>query len=127
MSVTFSRVVPILRIYDVDKARRFYVDYLGFRIDWEHRFSDEAPLYMQVSRGAMVLHLSEHHGDGTPGSALYVETSGVRDYHAELQEKDYSYLNPGVSSDEIGTCMTVLDPFGNTLRFNEPPAQRTEP
>ena len=118
--VAFTRVVPILRIFDLSKARQFYVDYLGFRIDWEHRFGDGAPVYMQVSRGALVLHLSEHHGDGTPGSAVYVETHGVRSYHAELGAKNYPYLNPGVGVEEIGTCMTLLDPFGNTLRFNEP-------
>ncbi len=39
MSVTFSRVVPILLIFDIDKVREFYVNYLGFAIDWEHRFS----------------------------------------------------------------------------------------
>ena len=124
--VVFSRVVPILRIFDIDKARRFYLDYLGFTVDWEHRFSNDAPLYMQVSRGGMVLHLSEHHGDGTPGSVVYVETQGVRDFHAELQRKDYPYLNPGVDTDEIGTCMTLLDPFANTLRFNEPPREETD-
>ena len=118
----FSRVVPILRMFDVAKAREFYVGYLGFRIDWEHRFSDDAPLYMQVSRDGFVLHLSEHHGDGTPGSAVYVETQGVRAYHAELQHKEYRYLNPGLGVDEIGTCLTLLDPFGNTLRLNEPPS-----
>ena len=121
MSVNFSRVVPVLRIFDIDKARQFYVDYLGFTVDWEHRFTKTAPLYLQVSRGALTLHLSEHHGDGTPGSVVYVETQAVRDYHAELHAKDYPHLNPGVSTDEIGTCMTVLDPFGNSLRFNEPP------
>ena len=72
-------------------------------------------------------HLSEHHGDGPPGSAVYVETRGVPAYHAELQQKEYPYLNPGVGVDEIRTCMTVLDPFGNTLRFNEPPAATEEP
>jgi ribosomal-protein-alanine N-acetyltransferase len=118
---TFARPLPILRIFDRAKARAFYVEYLGFRVDWEHRFSADAPLYMQVSRGGMVLHLSEHHGDGTPGSAVYVETEGVRSYHAELQGKGYRFLNPGVEVDEIGTCMTLLDPFGNTLRFNERP------
>jgi catechol 2,3-dioxygenase-like lactoylglutathione lyase family enzyme len=121
MDVEFTKVVPILRIFDVEKARQFYVDYLGFRLDWEHRFDGAAPLYMQVSRGSLLLHLSEHHGDGTPGSAVYVETRGVRTYHAELQAKQYPYLHPGLHVDEIGTCMTLLDPFGNTLRFNEPP------
>ena len=124
--VAFRRVVPILRIFDIDKARRFYVDYLGFTVDWEHRVSEDAPLYMQVSRGGMVLHLSEHHGDGTPGSVAYVETQGVRAFHAELQTKDYPYLNPGVGTDEIGTCMTLLDPFGNALRFNEPPGEEAD-
>ena len=121
MSMTLGTVIPILRIFDVAKAREFYVDYLGFRIDWEHRFDDDAPLYMQVSRDHVVLHLSEHHGDGTPGSAVYVTTQGVRAYHAELQARPSRYVNPGVGVDEIGTCMTVIDPFGNLLRFNEPP------
>lgn len=119
--VTFSKVVPILRIFDLEKARRFYVDYLGFSLDWEHRFSAEAPLFIQVSRGSLVLYLSEHHGDGTPGTVVYVETRGVRAYHAELGAKKYPYLNPGISVDEMGTSMTLLDPFGNTLRLNEPP------
>ncbi len=121
MAVSFSRAVPILRIFDVDKAREFYVGYLGFTVDWEHRFTDTSPLYMQVSRDGLVLHLSEHHGDGTPGSVVYVETHGVRRYHAELTARDYRYLKPGVCVDEIGTSITLLDPFGNTLRLNEPP------
>lgn len=123
MSVRFERVIPILRIFDVVKAREFYVDYLGLVIDWEHRFEEGAPLYMQVSRGDLVLHLSEHHGDGTPGSTVYVETSGVRNYHAELHTKEYPYLKPGVSEDEIGTCVELIDPFGNRLRLNEPPSR----
>jgi len=57
------RSIPILRIFDEAKAREFYVDFLGFTVDWEHRFNDDAPLYMQVSRDGCVLHFSEHYGD----------------------------------------------------------------
>jgi len=122
MAVSFRRVIPILRIFDIAKAKEFYVDYLGFTVDWEHRFEEALPLYMQVSRADLVLHLSEHHGDGTPGTIVYVQTHGVREYHAELQAKGYGYLRPGVEEDEFGLCMNVLDPFGNQLRLNEPPA-----
>jgi hypothetical protein len=66
--VEFNRAAPVLRIFDEDKAREFYVDYLGMTVDFEHRFDPDSPLYMQVSRGVLVLHLSEHHGDGTPGT-----------------------------------------------------------
>jgi hypothetical protein len=30
------------------------VDYLGFKIDREHRYEENMPLYMQVSRGNLV-------------------------------------------------------------------------
>ena len=38
--------IPVLRIFSVDKAREFYMDFLGFSLDWEHRFSPDLPLYM---------------------------------------------------------------------------------
>jgi ribosomal-protein-alanine N-acetyltransferase len=120
--VKFDRVIPILRIFDVEKAKEFYVDYLGMSVDFEHRFEPGLPLYMGVSRGNLVLHLSEHHGDGTPGTIVYVATAGVRELHAELSAKNYPNLRPGLTTDEIGTCLQLLDPFGNALRFNEPPA-----
>ena len=51
-----------------ERAREFYVGFLGFTVDWEHRFDPDASLYLQVSRDGCVLHLSGHHGDATPGS-----------------------------------------------------------
>jgi hypothetical protein len=30
MTVTFSRVIPTLRMFDTAKAREFYLGYLGF-------------------------------------------------------------------------------------------------
>jgi len=57
-----GQTTPILRIFDEAKAKEFYVDFLGFKVDWEHRFEPGLPLYLQVSRGDCVLHLSEHSG-----------------------------------------------------------------
>src|ERR1041384_6756 len=58
MDIKFESVVPILRIFDIAKADEFCRGYLGFKIDWDHRFDDNAPLDRQVSRGGLVLHLS---------------------------------------------------------------------
>ena len=44
--------IPILRIFSVDKAKEFYVDFLGFKIDWEHRFGDNFPLYARSPASA---------------------------------------------------------------------------
>ncbi|WP_332717866.1 glyoxalase superfamily protein [Pelagibacterium mangrovi] len=116
----FIGTVPILRSFSEAKAREFYIDYLGFAVDWEHRFEPGMPLYMQVSRDGLVLHISEHHGDGTPGSAIFVETTGLREFHAELSGKAYPNLRPGIEEAPWNAwTVTVIDPFGNTIRFSE--------
>ena len=67
MTLVYQQTIPILRSFDEAKAREFYVGFLGFAVDWEHRFEPGMPLYMQVSRDGILLHISEHHGDGSPG------------------------------------------------------------
>jgi len=120
MSIEFLRTVPILRMFDVAKAKEFYVGYLGFTVDWEHTFEENTPLYMQVSRGDLRLHLSEHYGDGTPGTHIHVEMKGVDEFHAEVSAKKYKYLRPGLEDAFYGArAMTVIDPFGNQITFNE--------
>ncbi len=118
--IGFGRIVPVLRMFDVAKAREFYVDWLGFTVDWEHRFEDDLPLYMQVSRGGIVLQLSEHHGDGSPGASFTVETTGVEALHRELTGKRYRYGRPGIAVTAWNTReLQVWDPFGNRIRFSE--------
>lgn len=115
------RVIPILRIFSEEKAKEFYVGFLGFTVDWEHRFAADAPLYMQVSRDGMVLHLSEHYGDATPGSTVFVEMHGIEALHAELAAKNYRYLRPGIEDVPWNARMlSVIDPYGNRIRFNQP-------
>ena len=112
--------MPIFRIFSVEKAKEFYVDFLGFKIDWEHRFGDNFPLYAQVSRLGLRLHLSEHHGDASPGSTVFIWMRGIADYHRELTAKDYRYYKPGLEDAPWDAkVMQVGDPFGNKLRFSE--------
>lgn len=117
--VQLDEAVPVLRMLDVARAREFYVDFLGFRVDFEHRFEPALPLYLQVSCGGVVLHLSEHHGDGVPGSMVFVWMTGIELFRAELLGKNYSYARPGIENQEWGREFAVTDPSGNTLRFCE--------
>lgn len=114
-------VTPILRIFDVAKAREFYVDFLGFVWDWEHRFADDAPLYAQVSRGGAALHLSEHHGDACPGAAVRIREADIAAFHAGLAAKGYRFARPGLETAPWGErSVTVTDPFQNRLVFFTP-------
>lgn len=116
--MSLAAPVPILRIFDETRAREFYLGYLGFRLDWEHRFEPELPVYMQLSRDGCVLHLSEHHGDASPGAALRIEVADLDAFHAALAAKRYRYARPGIEAMPWGTRdMSVKDPFGNRLTF----------
>ncbi len=120
--------VPILRIFDRSKAVEFYVDYLGFTLDWEHGgHADHSPLYAQVSRGAARLHLSEHHGDASPGGAALVPIADLAALHDQLHARDYAYARPGVRDEDWGRVMVVIDPFHNRIVFHQPVADDVEP
>ena len=91
-----TSVVPIFGIFDYKKAAEFYVDWLGFKIDWEHKLDERSPIYMQVSRDGIVLHLSEHHGDCSTGSMAVITIGDVPSLHREICAKEYKYNRPGL-------------------------------
>jgi catechol 2,3-dioxygenase-like lactoylglutathione lyase family enzyme len=120
MPVFFHETIPILRIFDVAKAKEFYVDYLGFTLDWEHHFEPGMPAYLQVARNGLTFHLSEHYGDACPGSTVFVWMTGIDEFYAEITGKNYKYLRPGLETTFYDAkCVEVIDPFGNRIRFNE--------
>ena len=113
-----QQVIPVLRILDVDKAKEFYVDWLGFSIDWEHRFGENFPLYCQISKDGIIIHLTEHYGDCIPGARIRIQITGVVAFQQQL--KEYRYYKPGVEKTEWGTMeMSLLDPFGNHIDYTE--------
>ncbi|WP_240540699.1 glyoxalase superfamily protein [Hymenobacter montanus] len=114
-------VIPIFRIFDYHKACEFYVGWLGFHIDWEER-SDTGPMYMQVSRGDIVLHLIGDWGESCPGSKAVAEINGLLAYHRLLLQKDYPFGRPGLEKttwSERVMQAEVTDPFGNSIVFIE--------
>jgi catechol 2,3-dioxygenase-like lactoylglutathione lyase family enzyme len=116
--MTLGQSTAILRSFDETKAKEFYVAFLGFKVDWEHRFSPELPLYFQVSRDGCRLHLTEHHGDCSPGAAVRIETRDVDALCAELLGKAYRFARPGIEETPWGSReLTIRDPFFNRLVF----------
>jgi uncharacterized glyoxalase superfamily protein PhnB len=119
-AIELAAAIPILRMFDVAKAREFYLGFLGFTVDFEARFTDEAPLFMGISRSGASLFLSEHHGDGTPGTHAVIDTNQVDALHAELIAKNYRYMRPHLEDQSWGSHeFTVIDPFNNRLTFRQ--------
>ncbi|MYN19039.1 VOC family protein [Rugamonas sp. FT107W] len=116
--MNLGSITPILRSFNEAQTREFYVDFLGFKVDWEHRFEPGMPLYLQVSRDGCVLHLTEHFGDCSPGGAVRIATDGLDEYHAQLTAKQYKHARPGIEAMPWGSReMSIKDPSGNRLTF----------
>ncbi|MFG3322496.1 glyoxalase superfamily protein [Streptomyces sp. NPDC048171] len=102
-----EEVVPVLRVRDAAATVRWYAR-LGFVQQWEHRFEPGFPVYTEVARGRVRLHLSEHEGDARPGTLVYLRVADLDAVAAEF----------GVVPVEQpwGRELALRDPDGNRLR-----------
>jgi len=113
--------IPVLRIFDETKAREYYVDFIGFEIEFEHRYADDYPLYLGVTLSGCKLHLTEHHGDCSPVAKVRIPTANVATFCKSLLQKDTKFAKPGggqMTPWGMKEC-TLTDPFGNKLVFYE--------
>ncbi|MFT5507921.1 MAG: putative glyoxalase superfamily protein PhnB [Hyphomicrobiaceae bacterium] len=117
----FGSVTPTLRSFDEAMMREFYVDYLGFEITFEHRFGENFPLYVGLKRDDCELHLSEHHGDCSPGARVRIHVAGLHNYWEILSKNDYRFAKPGKPELQPwgDSELTISDPFSNRLTFFE--------
>jgi hypothetical protein len=65
------------------------------------------------------LHLSEHHGDCSPGSTVFVPMHNIEALRDDLLAKRYGYGRPQIVEQGWGKVLEVHDPFGNRIRFCE--------
>ncbi len=112
--------IPVLRMFDEAKAKAFYLDYLGFEVDWESRFSPTAPLYMQIHLGDAIIHLNGHAKEDAPISQVNIPVLGLENYCEYLLAKGADYPKPSVVDPRYQgrtTDMNIYDPFDNHLVF----------
>ncbi|MEK8029727.1 VOC family protein [Ideonella sp. DXS29W] len=110
-------VIPQLRITNARRSLQFYVDGLGFVVDWEHQFEPGFPLFMQLTRSGQTLFLTEHRGDCEVGGAVYFIVPDVDQCHAEFSGRGISAAKPPEDTPWETREMLLIDPDGNRLRF----------
>jgi catechol 2,3-dioxygenase-like lactoylglutathione lyase family enzyme len=111
-----SHASPYLRVIDVERSLRFYVDELGFREIWRHAPEPDLPRLVAIARGGATLVLSEL-GDVPFGGFVSLHTSELETVFHELAAR-------GVTLDLAPTDMPwrmrelhLRDPDGNRIRF----------
>ncbi len=110
-------VIPQLRITNAARSLRFYVDQLGFAVDWEHQFEPGFPRFAQLTRAGQTIFLTEHTGDCQVGGAVYFIVPDADSCFAAFSRGGVSATHPPADT-PWGTREFVLtDPDGNRLRF----------
>jgi hypothetical protein len=100
-----------LRVRDAIAAAHWY-EQLGFTLTNVHRFEPGLPAFVTIERGDVTLFLSEHVGDASPDTLIYLR---VRDVH-ELAAR----FEVTVADNPWGADFEVTDPDGNRVRVNTP-------
>ncbi len=119
-SQSIQNVFPQLRITDWSRAHRFYVEGLGFQVDWTHQFAPGMPVFAQVSREGRALFLTEHAGDCQIGGAAYIVLDNLDAFYQEICQRGVLQPEPPEETPWGRREMTLKDPDGNTLRFAAP-------
>ena len=116
---SMSKIIPILRSFDETLAAAFYIDFLGAQETFRHRFDKDAPLYLGIVLRGAEIHLSEHHGDATPGSSIRININSLLSFYQSISAKKYRYARPAIVDQPWGQDLPITDPFGNRLIFSE--------
>jgi predicted enzyme related to lactoylglutathione lyase len=112
----FEHAEPILRVSDMERSLRYYVDVLGFtNADWGG--SD----FTCVTRDGASVYLCE--GDqGQPGTWVWVGVEDVEPLYEEYTASGATILHP--PENFPWACeMKVKDPDGHVLRFGSEPKE----
>lgn len=106
---TFEGVSPILRVKSVAASLDYYVQKLGFTIDWQ------TPIFASVGRGRCHIFLSE--GDqGHPGAWVWIGVEDAEELWSEYQARGAKFRHPPTNY-EWALEMQVEDLDGNVLRI----------
>ena len=110
-------VIPQLRIISATVSLPFYVEGLGFNVDWKHQFEPGFPLFMQLTRRNQVIFLTEHTGDCQAGGAVYFIVPNVDSCYSEFIGRGIVAIQAPQDTPWGTREMVVTDPDGNHLRF----------
>jgi catechol 2,3-dioxygenase-like lactoylglutathione lyase family enzyme len=122
--VDFKLELIAIPVTDVDRAKEFYVEKLGFNADHDHRVSDELRFVQLTPPGsACSIAIGEGLTDAEPGSVKGMQMV-VEDAEAARKHLADRGLDLGEVDDQPwGKFLYLTDPDGNAWAIQEIPAQ----
>jgi catechol 2,3-dioxygenase-like lactoylglutathione lyase family enzyme len=114
----------IIPVSDVDRAKAFYTEKIGFNADHDHTVSDDVR-FVQLTPPGSACSIAFGRGlvEGAPGSVkgLQVVVADARAAHDELAERGVEVSD--VEELAWGTFVSFSDPDGNQWAVQELPTR----
>lgn len=124
----------LVPVTDVDRAKAFYVDRAGFRLDVDHRAGDAFRVVQMTPPGsACSISIGKGITDAPPGCirGLHLVVTDIEAARAELRERGVEVSDvfhfadgrqqpgPEPARSDYNSFMTFSDPDGNTWMVQE--------
>src|SRR5688572_21694637 len=107
--------VPIIPVEDLDVAKHFYVDQLGFSVGWEYRDDAGKEGLLGVQRGGMKITLDCPMSGHGRDACVSLEVENADGYYTEWSGRGVAIKRPPKNEEWDARTFSVIDPFGNTI------------
>lgn len=109
-----ERAVPVLPVGDLQRARDFYVEKLGFKVSWQWT-EDGANGLLGVERGGIRLTLDCPMSGHGRDACVSLEVESADAYYNEWLANGVPMKRPPEDESWGARTFDVTDPFGNTI------------
>jgi catechol 2,3-dioxygenase-like lactoylglutathione lyase family enzyme len=109
-------IIPILNVRSVLASIRYYVDVLGFTLDWSWGDGEE---FASVSRDGQAIMLCQG-GQGQAGTWLWIGVEDIEPLFAEYCSKGVTFRQKPTNH-PWAYEMVIEDPDGHILRIGSEP------
>ena len=120
MKPTIENIVPVLGVGSYEETVSHYVEWLGFKVDWEYR-EEQLPFVISITSDGFSFMLAESETSNGSWTTIYVS-----DLEAMLEELNSRRSNsvevqlyPPLNIAQVH----VKDPWKNLLVFEQSPNQ----
>ncbi len=109
---------PVFGIRSYAKAVDYYVDWLGFNLDWEWREAPGQPAIVSISREGINIGLNESE-DAATGAWLVVAVADVQALAEEWNGRRPGSVEVVSGVPYEGYVIYLNDPFGNRIHIQQ--------
>ena len=117
---TIDNIVPVLSVGSYEETVSHYVEWLGFKVDWEYR-EEQLPFVVSITREGFSFMLAESETSNGSWTTIYV--SDLEEMSEELNSRRSNSVKIELYPPNDIAQIHVLDPWKNLLVFEQLPNQ----